>query len=182
MLFRSGPAGFLWGWVISSLLILTLGISMSISGSSMSTSGGLYYWTNYYSPPRFKTVISYLIGNTNSIDLIGGFCSVVYGFAIQVYSIVVIARDGDFEITQPKIYGVFVAAVIGQVAMTCLSSKNCAHLQTVSVVANVFIIIVYIIAMLVGARGKYKQASYVFGEFDNLSEWQIGRASCRERV
>lgn len=170
----AGPAGFLWGWVISSLLILTLGISMSISGSSMSTSGGLYYWTNYYSPPRFKTVISYLIGNTNSIALIGGFCSVVYGFAIQVYSIVVIARDGDFEITQPKIYGVFVAAVIGQVAMTCLSSKNCAHLQTVSVVANVFIIIVYIIAMLVGARGKYKPASYVFGEFDNLSEWPIG--------
>ena len=50
----AGPAGFLWGWVISSLLILTLGISMSISGSSMSTSGGLYYWTNYYSLQDLK--------------------------------------------------------------------------------------------------------------------------------
>ncbi|EMG47861.1 UGA4 GABA-specific permease [Candida maltosa Xu316] len=170
----AGPAGFLWGWVISSLLILTIGVAMSISGSSMSTSGGLYYWTNYYSPPRFKTVISYLIGNTNSIALIGGFCSVVYGFALQVYSIVVIAKDGDFEITQPKIYGVFVACVIAQVGVTCLSSKNCAHLQTVSVVANVTIIVIYVIAMLVGARGNYKPASYVFGEWDNLSDWPIG--------
>lgn len=95
----AGPAGFLWGWVISSLLILTIGVAMSISGSSISTSGGLYYWTNYYAPPRVKTVLSYLIGNTNSIALVGSFCSVVYGFAIQVYAIVVIARDGDFEVT-----------------------------------------------------------------------------------
>jgi len=170
----AGPAGFLWGWVISSLLILTIGVAMSISGSSISTSGGLYYWTNYYAPPRVKTVLSYLIGNTNSIALVGSFCSVVYGFAIQVYAIVVIARDGDFEVTQTKLYGVFVACVIAEVAVTCLSSKNCAHLQTVSVVCNVFIIIVYILAMLVGSRGKFKPASYVFGEFENLSDWPIG--------
>ena len=79
----AGPAGFLWGWVISSLLILTIGVAMSISGSSISTSGGLYYWTNYYAPPRVKTVLSYLIGNTNSIALVGSFCSVVYGLQFK---------------------------------------------------------------------------------------------------
>ncbi|KAF6063177.1 hypothetical protein FOB64_006180 [Candida albicans] len=28
--------------------------------------------------------------------------------------------------------------------------------------------------MLVGSRGKFKPASYVFGEFENLSDWPIG--------
>ena len=110
---------------------------MSISGSSISTSGGLYYWTNYYAPPRVKTVLSYLIGNTNSIALVGSFCSVVYGFAIQVYAIVVIARDGDFEVTQAKLYGVFVACVIAEVAVTCLSSKT-VHIYKLFLLSAMF--------------------------------------------
>ncbi|KAK6454106.1 GABA-specific high-affinity permease [Scheffersomyces xylosifermentans] len=170
----AGPAGFLWGWVISSLLILTIAISMSENGSSIPTSGGLYYWTNYYSPPKYKTVISYLIGNTNSIALIGALCSVDYGFALELLSVVVIAKDGDFEITAAKTYGVFVGCVLLHILITCLSSKNCAYLQTTSIIVNVFIIVLYIIALPIGARGNFKSAKYVFTEFDNISDWPMG--------
>jgi amino acid transporter len=170
----AGPAGFLWGWVISSFFIFCIGISMAENGSSQPTSGGLYYWTNYYCPPRFKTVASYLIGNTNSIALIGALCSVDYGFAQEVLSVVVIAKDGDFEVTAAKTYGVFVACVLAHILLTCASSKNCAYLQSVSIYVNLGLIALFLVALPIGASGNFRSAKFVFTEFSNLSDWPIG--------
>lgn len=171
----SGPAGAIWGWAISSLFILTIGIAMSENASFQPTSGGLYYWTNFYAPPKYKTIISYMVGNTNSIALVGALCSVDYGFALEVLSVVVIAKDGDFVVTPAKTYGVFVACVIGHILLTCLSLKNCAQLQTASIIVNVLLIILFIIAMPIAAsRGLFKPASWVFGHYDNFTTFPIG--------
>lgn len=169
-----GPAGCFWGWVISSMFILTIGVSMSENGSSQPTSGGLYYWTNFYAPALAKTVISYLIGNTNSIALIGGLCSVDYGFAQELLSVIVIATDGDFNITAAKTYGVFVACVLSHIILTCASSKNCAWLQTLLVVLNTTFVVFFLVALPIGAKGNFKTASYVFTEFNNFSDWPSG--------
>lgn len=171
----AGPAGCLWGWAISSFFILSIGISMSENASFQPTSGGLYYWTNFYAPPKYKTIISYVVGNTNSIALVGALCSVDYGFALEVLSVVVIATDGEFVVTPYKTYGVFVACVVGHILLTCLSSKNCAQLQTTSIVVNVLLIIFFVIAMPIAAsRGEFKSASFVFGKFDNFTNFPIG--------
>lgn len=171
----SGPAGTIWGWLISSILILTIGIAMSEHASFQPTSGGLYYWTNFYAPPKWKTIISYVVGNTNSIALVGALCSVDYGFATEVLSVVVIAKDGNFDITSAKTYGVFVACVAAHILLTCASSKHCAWLQTTSIVVNVFLIALFIIAMPIAAsRGSFRKASWVFGSFENTTTFPIG--------
>lgn len=171
----AGPAGAVWGWLISSVLILTIGLAMSENASYQPTSGGLYYWTNFYAPPKLKTVLSYVVGNTNSIALVGALCSVDYGFAQELLSVVVIAKDGDFEITPAKTYGVFAACVLAHIALTCISSKNCASLQTTSVVMNIVLIVLFIVALPIGAsRGEFKKASWVFGHFDNLTDFPMG--------
>ncbi|ODV65669.1 amino acid transporter [Hyphopichia burtonii NRRL Y-1933] len=172
--FLAGPSGLLYGWIISSLLILSIGYSMAVNGSSIPTSGGLYYWTNYYAPPKLKTVISYLVGNTNSIALVGALCSIDYGFSQELLSIVVIAKDGDFEVTPSKTYGVFVACVLTHILITCASLKNCSWLQTTSIIVNVVLIIFFIIALPIGARNNFKSASFVFANFDNLTNFPIG--------
>lgn len=171
----AGPAGAVWGWLISSVLILTIGLAMSENASYQPTSGGLYYWTNFYAPPKLKTVLSYVVGNTNSIALVGALCSVDYGFAQELLSVVVIAKDGDFEITPAKTYGVFAACVLAHIALTCISSKHCASLQTTSVVMNIVLIVLFIVALPIGAsRGEFKKASWVFGHFDNLTDFPMG--------
>lgn len=171
----AGPAGAVWGWLISSVLILTIGLAMSENASYQPTSGGLYYWTNFYAPPKLKTVLSYVVGNTNSIALVGALCSVDYGFAQELLSVVVIAKDGDFEITPAKSYGVFAACVLAHIALTCISSKHCASLQTTSVVMNIVLIVLFIVALPIGAsRGEFKKASWVFGHFDNLTDFPMG--------
>ena len=42
----------------------------------MPTSGGLYFWSFVYSAPRWRAAISFLVGYSNSLGLIGGFCSI----------------------------------------------------------------------------------------------------------
>lgn len=171
----AGPAGAIWGWLISSLLILLIGVAMSENASFQPTSGGLYYWTNFYAPPKWKTLISYIVGNTNSVALVGALCSVDYGFATEVLSVVVIAKDGNFEITPAKTYGVFVACVLAHIALTCASSKHCAWLQTTSIIVNVVLIAIFVIALPIAAtRGEVRPASWVFGNFETLTGFPIG--------
>ncbi|GEQ68288.1 hypothetical protein JCM33374_g1955 [Metschnikowia sp. JCM 33374] len=171
----AGPAGAIWGWLISSLLILSIGVAMSENASFQPTSGGLYYWTNFYAPAKWKTLISFVVGNTNSVALVGGLCSVDYGFATELLSIVVIAKDGDFEVTPAKTYGVFVACVLAHVLLTCASSKHCAWLQTTSIIVNVVLIVIFVIAMPIAAcRGEVRPASWVFGNFDTLTGFPVG--------
>lgn len=171
---NAGPAGFLWGWLISSCFIFTIGISMATDGSSKPTSGGLFYWSNFYAPEKYKTVISYVVGNMNSIALVGALCSVDYGFAQEVLSVVVIAKDGDFELTPAKNYGVFVACVFAHILLTCASSKNCSWLQTASIIVNCSLIVLFLIALPIGARGNFQLAEFVFTKFDNLSNFPMG--------
>ena len=45
-------------------------------GSALPTSGGLYWWTHFFSSPATRDPLGFLVGYSNSIGLIGGFCGV----------------------------------------------------------------------------------------------------------
>lgn len=45
-------------------------------GSALPTSGGLYWWTHFFASPATRNPLSFLVGYSNSIGLIGGFCGV----------------------------------------------------------------------------------------------------------
>lgn len=45
-------------------------------GSALPTSGGLYWWTHFFSSPATRNPLSFLVGYSNSIGLIGGLCGV----------------------------------------------------------------------------------------------------------
>lgn len=44
--------------------------------SGMPTAGGLYWWTHYFAGERYKNALSFLVGYSNTLGLIGGMCSV----------------------------------------------------------------------------------------------------------
>ena len=39
-----GPAVLIWGWVLTSLMTMCVGLSMSELASAFPVSGGLYFW------------------------------------------------------------------------------------------------------------------------------------------
>ncbi|EEQ45713.1 hypothetical protein CAWG_04047 [Candida albicans WO-1] len=168
---ESGPAGLVWGWFLSSIFILCIGISLAFLGSAIPTSGGLYYYTNYYCPDAFRVPLSFMIGCSNSLGLIGGLCSISYGFAVQVLSAVYIQQDGAFEITNAKCYGIFVACVVSNTIICCLATKQAALLQIVSIIVNVFLVLLFLIAVPAGKGGDFNSRSFIFSNFENSRDY-----------
>ncbi len=177
----SGPAGFLWSWFISGCFIMCLGVSMAELASAIPTSGGLYYWTFHYAPSNYRVLISYVIGLSNSMALCSGLVSIAYGNSEEILAAIFLSKDGDFDITTGKTYGIFAACVVSQAICTCLSSRNVALLQSVSAISNTALIVLFFIALPIGTksnRGSFNDGSYIFGEVDNMSDWPIGFQFC----
>ena len=57
-------------------LVRTLTLPKSDLASAMPTAGGLYWWTHYFAGSKFKSPLSFLVGYSNTLGLIGGMCSV----------------------------------------------------------------------------------------------------------
>lgn len=177
----AGPAGFAWSWVVASFLILSIGISMSELASAIPTSGGLYYWTFHYSPDYLRVPLSFLIGLTNTMALSAGAVSVAYGNAKEILAAVYLTKNGDFAITDSKVYGVFAGCIILQGLATCVSSKNVALLQTISSVSHTGLLILFLIVVPIGTKvnvGHFNDRKFIFGDLENFTNWPKGWEFC----
>ncbi|GME82628.1 unnamed protein product [Ambrosiozyma monospora] len=172
-----GTTTLVWGWFLASFFVLLIGISMAEMGSAVPTSGGLFYWTYFYSPEKVKVFLSYMIGNTNSVALVGALCSVDYGFASEVLAAVSISKDADFDITNAKTYGVYAACVISHIAVTCFASGFVSRLQSFSIVCNLGLIVLFFIALPIGCKVNgvpFNDGSFIFSNNQQYSDWTPG--------
>ncbi|AQZ17392.1 hypothetical protein BZL39_L04650 [Zygosaccharomyces parabailii] len=180
---EGGPVSLVWGWLIAGFFILLVGITMAENASAIPTAGGLYYWTYHYAPVGYKEVISFVIGCSNSLALAAGVCSIDYGFAEEVLAAVVVSKDGNFDVTNARLYGVFAATVVAMAICTCLASSAIARMQTLSIVSNLFIIILLFIALPIGVavnRGsdQFNGGKFIFAKYENFSDWNDGWQFC----
>jgi amino acid permease len=44
---------------------------------------GLYYWTHYYASPKWRNMLSFLVGYSNTLGLVGGLCSIDCTFFLR---------------------------------------------------------------------------------------------------
>ncbi|ODV93495.1 hypothetical protein PACTADRAFT_46876 [Pachysolen tannophilus NRRL Y-2460] len=170
----TGASGLVWGWFVSGIFILSIGVGMSELCSSIPTSGGLYYWTNYYSPDSIRVPLSFVIGCSNSVALCAGVCSVDFGFAGELLSAVYISKDGDFDITVYNKYGIFAACLLAHVALVTFSRGKTAAVQSVSSYANIGICLLFFIAVPIGTKinmGGFNDGKFIFGDMENYGGW-----------
>ncbi|CAI5759650.1 unnamed protein product [Candida verbasci] len=92
--------------------IFCVGFSLTVLGPAIPTNGGLFYYANYYRPENFRVPLSFIAGCSNTFGLSSGLIPILYGFSVQIFAAVNIAMDGGFEITNPKIFGVFVGGIV----------------------------------------------------------------------
>lgn len=173
----AGPVGLNWGWFVAGGLILTVGISLGELASSIPTAGAVYVACFQWGPAKWRKSISYSVGFLDTLSLCASVCSIVYGLAEQILSAVVVT-DPDFNVTSGITYGVFCASMVAITLLTSLSSKVTAKLQTISIFANMFLIILFLIVLPIGvSRSKkvnFNDASFIFGKVENLSDWNTG--------
>ncbi|KAN0106879.1 gaba permease [Hyaloscypha variabilis] len=174
----AGPIGMVWGWFLASMFIFIVGVAMADLGSAMPTSGGLYWWTHYFASPKTRNALSFLVGYSNSLGLIGGLCSIDYGFALMFCSVIVIARDGNWTPSNGVVYAVFLCCVLLHGVLASTLSKIMGKLQTVFVALNIILIVATIIALPVGKHlsSERNDAHYIFAQSENLTTWPTGWA------
>ncbi|PGH10719.1 hypothetical protein AJ79_05310 [Helicocarpus griseus UAMH5409] len=175
----AGPAGMVWGWFTASGFIFIVGLATSDLASSLPTSGGLYWWTHYFAPDNLKNPLSFLVGYSNTIGLIGGLCSIDYGFSLMLLSIVSIAYDGTWSASSPVVYGVFAGCVITHGILATFAAHVMHKIQSACIVANVALVIATVIALPIGrSRTEHglNSGSYVFAHHDNFTNWPAGWA------
>lgn len=174
---QAGGVGMTWGWLVPCIFIFSVGVSLSEFGSSMPTSGGLYWWSFKFAPAKLARPACWLSGYANTLGLIGAIVSIDSGFAGMVMSIPALASDGKFVPTKYMNYGVFAASVLVQLFIASTSNRFLSRLQTVCIFFNMVLVFLICIALPVGIKSSGRNlnsASFVFGDKTNYYGWSYG--------
>ncbi|KAI0075968.1 APC amino acid permease [Panus rudis PR-1116 ss-1] len=174
---NGGPTALVWGWAVCSVFLIFIAMALAELGSAAPTSGGLYFWTYRYAAPRWKTLLSWVCGYSNTIGNIAAVASVDWGCAVQLMAAVSIGSDMTFAPSTQQIFGVYAALLICHACIASLATAVIARLQGVYIVLNVLLCLAIIIAVPAATPSEFRnKASYAFGGFDNLYGWPNGFA------
>ncbi|CAG7991484.1 unnamed protein product [Penicillium olsonii] len=157
----AGPVGMIWADL----------------ASAMPTAGGLYWWTHYLAGEKWKSPLSFLVGYSNTLGLLGGICSVDYTLALMILSCVSISRSDDWTASNGVLYAVFVGLICLHGLCVSMGGRMMPRIQSLSLYLNVALMIATVIALPVGkvARGgSLSSGRFVYGHIDNKTTWPIG--------
>ncbi|TFB00381.1 GABA-specific permease [Trichoderma ghanense] len=144
-----------WGWFSASALIFLVGLAISKAdlGSSLPTSGCLYWWTHYLAANRYKDPLN--------------------GFASFVVSLGTISSDVDGAPSRGYLYTIFVATVLCHGILATSAGRIMHHLQTWFVLANFGLILATLIASPVSMRTAWPSGwTFMLSWFSLI--WTIG--------
>jgi amino acid transporter len=91
-------------------------------------------------------------------------------------SVIVIARDGEWEPSNGIVYVVFMCCVLAHGVLASTLSKVMGKLQTVFVVANFILIAATVIALPIGRASQRNDGKFIFATTGNLTAWPTGWA------
>ncbi|KAH9856381.1 APC amino acid permease [Lenzites betulinus] len=172
-----GPSAMVWGWLVASVFILFVGMSMAELASAAPTSGGLYFWTHSLSSPRWRNLLAWIVGYANTIGSVASVASIDWGCAVQITAAASIGTGQTYSATNAQTFGVYAAVVLSHAVICCLGTRLLARLQTVYVVLNVLLCLAVIIALPAATPKEFRNtASYALGNFTNSSGWPSGFA------
>ncbi|KAF8641521.1 hypothetical protein AX16_009899 [Volvariella volvacea WC 439] len=167
-----GPISMIWGWAASFVFLILIALAMAELGSSAPTSGGLYYWTYQFSPPRMRNPLSWVVGYTNTISYITGVAGVDFSCAVQIMVAASIASDLTFTPTIFQTYGVFCPILVCHVIIASMATKFLARSQYLFVTINIQLVLVILIGLPIATPLALKNsAGFTFRRFENITGW-----------
>lgn len=174
--YGSGPS-MVWGWLAASALIMFVGLALAELASAAPTSGGLYFWTWTFSPPKYKKVLSWLVGYANTLGSIACIASIDWGCAVQVTAAATIGSGGNYVATTGQTYGIYLAILFTHALVCSLATEVLARLQSVYVILNLVLFFGVLIALPAATPSEFmNSASFALGDFTNLSTYPAGFA------
>ncbi|EMD31992.1 hypothetical protein CERSUDRAFT_162457 [Gelatoporia subvermispora B] len=174
---NGGPYALVWGWAGCVPFLMIMAVTLAELGSAAPTSGGMYYWTFKYAPPRWRRLLSWIVGYCNTMALVAGLASVDWSCAIQIFAAVSIGSDMTFTPTTQQTFGLYVALLLCHGLMASVASRVIARLQWVYTFVNILLSLAVIIALPVATSTESRNSpEYAFGGVVNISGWPNGFA------
>ncbi|KAH9475699.1 putative amino-acid permease C11D3.08c [Psilocybe cubensis] len=172
-----GASAMIWGWAVCGIFLTFIALAMAELGSAAPTSGGLYYWTFKFSSPRWRCLLSWIVGYSNTVGNIASVASVDWGCAVQIMAAASIGSGLNFQATTAQTFGVYCALLLTHGVICSLNPIIVARLQTPYIVLNILLCLGLIIALPSATPDEFKNhARYAFGSFNNISGWNNGWA------
>ncbi|EIN05728.1 APC amino acid permease [Punctularia strigosozonata HHB-11173 SS5] len=174
---NGGPVAMVWGWAATTPFLVIIGLALGELGSSMPTSGGLYYWTHSYASPRWRNVLAWVVGYANTMGNVAGLAGIDWGCAVQISAAASIGSNMSFSATTAQTFGIYAAILFSHAIIGSTATRVIARLQWLYIVLNVLLVLGIIIAVPAATPKEFhNSASYAFGGFTNFNGWPDGFA------
>ncbi|KAJ5085760.1 hypothetical protein N7532_010531 [Penicillium argentinense] len=177
-----GPVNIIWGWLIVSLIILCVAVSLGEITSVYPTAGGVYYQAFMLSPQYCQRIVawicgwSYVVGNI-MITLAVNFGSTQFIIAcVNVFEVE--PGVGIFEATTYQTFLIFLGITLLCNAVSSLGNKWLPWLDTFAIFWTLAGLLAIVVCVLVLAKGGRNSGAYVFGRFEPQSGWPVGWSFC----
>ncbi|KAF8152247.1 APC amino acid permease [Crassisporium funariophilum] len=168
-----GPA-MVWGWLAGSVFVMFIGLAMSELASAYPTAGGLYYWTYHLASPRYKNLLCWIVGYSNTIGTIASLASVDWGCAVQIMTAVSIGTSGTFEATSAQTFSHHFS-FDPMLLRNILDSATSKRLPTSTCLARLSLIV--IVALPAATPKEFMNSPKVaLNDFYNAHGWPDGYA------
>ncbi|KAK3673486.1 hypothetical protein LTR78_006720 [Recurvomyces mirabilis] len=174
-----GQAGSVWGWIVASILIQFVALSMAELCSSMPTAGGLYYAAAVLAPEGWGPLAAWVTGWSNFLGQLTGPTSVGYALAYMILTAVSIGNP-DYTIETWHIYLMLLAILFVSGLITMQATKIIGWINIVGTWVNLIALIIFVIWMPVGSINEPKTNSnkivWTSEGIVNGTEWPTGFA------
>ncbi|KAI9454223.1 APC amino acid permease [Lactarius psammicola] len=179
-LLLGGPSSVTWCWILGATMCFTLGASIAEIVSAFPACGGLYTASAKLVPARHRPIVGWLVGWLNILGQVAGLSSTEYGLSTMIWAAVVVAKDGNYEVTSGKVVGLFAALLIFHGVLNSLATRHLARFTKGFVFVNLGASALIIIVLLATtARHDMHSAKYVFGSegiVNQTNGWNTGLA------
>ncbi|KAJ9154758.1 Amino acid permease [Pleurostoma richardsiae] len=173
--FSMGYLGLLpmtWGWLVASLLIMSMVFSLAELSSAYPTAGGLYYWTYKAAPPKLKKIACWVTAWCMVMACTLGGASFYATMADMIGALAVMFHP-DYAPTVWQTYLIYLGCVVLGCITMALPSRILGKISNVFVWLGTITFFVILIALPIYSRknGTYNSAKELFTSQYNQTTW-----------
>ena len=168
-MYLGGPIALLYGWLITGIFTLCIGLSLAEICSAYPTAGGLYYWSAKLAGPKWGAFAAWNTAWFNMLGQISGAAGCVYAGAI-FFCIFLQVLFPFFRITPAN---TFLASMLMLICVALVNSSGQKALKAaslLSVIIHTFGVISICSVLLITAPSK-QSSSFVFTKFIDGTGW-----------
>ncbi|SMQ49321.1 unnamed protein product [Zymoseptoria tritici ST99CH_1A5] len=171
-LIGGGQLPYFVGWILVSVLDMTVALSLAELASRFPTAAGPYYWVYRLMPEnRSRKTLSFITG---WIWLVGNWTialSVNFGFASLIAGTVTMYHP-DWAATPWQLLLIFYAICIGVFAVVAFGNRILPYIDTVAAGWNLICILVVFLGLSISAKAGRHSAADALAYYDTtLSGW-----------